>query len=108
MVKVIESIFYENVIFFGYNGFIGLGDVLEDLVGCDWKFIGGDFGDLDFIDVIIKFCELGKKIFLVVFGYMYYRLCYIDKQLCKCVDIDIEGILYLNVVSVLWIVDSEG
>ena len=108
MVKVIESTLHENVIFLGHNGPTGLGDAPEDPVGRDWKPIGGDFGDPDFTDAIIKSRELGKKIPLVAFGHMHHRLRHTDKQLRKCVDIDTEGTLYLNAASVPRIVDSEG
>ncbi|MGK7922436.1 MAG: TIGR04168 family protein [Trichodesmium sp.] len=107
IVKAVQNAGYENVIFLGHNGPTGLGDAPEDPVGRDWKPIGGDFGDPDFTDAIVKSRNLGKKISLVTFGHMHHRLRHTKERLRKCVDVDSQGTLYLNAARVPRIIETE-
>ncbi|NEN88690.1 MAG: TIGR04168 family protein [Okeania sp. SIO3H1] len=108
IVKAVENAVCQNIIFLGHNGPAGLGDAPEDPAGRDWSPRGGDFGDPDFTDAIIKSRQLGKKIPLVTFGHMHHRLRHTQERLRKRIDVDTEGTLYLNAASVPRIIENEG
>lgn len=108
IVKAVENAVSQNIIFLGHNGPAGLGDAPEDPAGRDWPPRGGDYGDPDFTDAIVKSRQLGKKIPLVTFGHMHHRLRHTQERLRKRVDVDNEGTLYLNAASVPRIIEIEG
>jgi uncharacterized protein (TIGR04168 family) len=98
----------EHLIFLGHNGPLGLGDQPEDMVGRDWKPLGGDFGDPDLAEAIAKVRYSGKHIPLVTFGHMHHTLRHRKDILRTRVKICNQGTVYLNAASVPRIKEIEG
>jgi len=95
-----QSAAYENLIFLGHNGPVGLGARPEDPCGKDWEPIGGDFGDPDLAEAIAQSKQMGKWVPLVTFGHMHHHLRHTKKYLRKAVCNSRDGTVYLNAASV--------
>ncbi|GET43446.1 TIGR04168 family protein [Microseira wollei] len=95
-----QSAAYENLIFLGHNGPVGLGARPEDPCGKDWEPIGGDFGDPDLAEAIAQTKQMGKWVPLVTFGHMHHHLRHTKKYLRKAVCTSPDGTVYLNAASV--------
>ncbi|KAF3885876.1 MULTISPECIES: TIGR04168 family protein [Nostocales] len=107
IVAAAKSAAYENIIFIGHNGPIGLGERPEDPCGKDWHPIGGDFGDPDLAEAIAQSMIAGKTIPLVTFGHMHHTLRHTKKEPRKRVFTSPEGVVYLNAASVPRIVETN-
>ncbi|HBE30794.1 MAG TPA: TIGR04168 family protein [Cyanobacteria bacterium UBA11368] len=102
-----QSAAYENLIFLGHNGPVGLGSRPEDPCGKDWEPIGGDFGDPDLADAIAQ-TKQSKWVPLVTFGHMHHKLRHTKKHLRTAVYTSRDGTVYLNAASVPRIVQHGG
>ena len=100
ILSAVESTPYDNLIFMGHNGPLGLGDKPEDTCGKDWGEIGGDHGDPDFAEAIAKAISHGKTIPLVTFGHMHHSLRHRKDRLRTIVNTNTEGTVYLNAAAV--------
>jgi uncharacterized protein (TIGR04168 family) len=99
---------FDQLIFLGHNGPLGLGDQAEDIVGRDWKPLHSDFGDPDFAEAIAKVRSTGKKIPLVTFGHMHHNLRHRKDILRTRVKVCHTGTVYLNAASVPRIKEIDG
>ena len=100
ILAAVNSTAYDNLIFMGHNGPLGLGDAPEDICGKDWGELGGDHGDPDFADAIAKTIGYGKSIPLVTFGHMHHSLRHRKDRLRTMVDTNGGGTVYLNAAAV--------
>ena len=64
----------DTLIFLGHNGPYGLSNDPRDVWGCDFKPELGDFGDIDFRQIIDYAKQKGFYVPLVVAGHMHHRL----------------------------------
>lgn len=100
ILTAVDNTTYDNLIFMGHNGPLGLGDAPEDICGKDWGELGGDHGDPDFAEAIAKTISYGKSIPLVTFGHMHHSLRHRKDRLRTMVDNNGEGTVYLNAAAV--------
>lgn len=105
IVSIAENTQYDNLIFIGHNGPLGLGDRPEDTCGKDWGELGGDHGDPDFTAAIEKTISYGKSIPLVTFGHMHHSLRHRKDRLRTIVNRN-QGTVYLNAASVPRIIET--
>ena len=95
----------ETLIFIAHNGPFGLGDKTESICGRDWKIEGGDYGDRDLTEAIVRVRNSGKAIPLVTFGHMHHELKNPPGKRRNIVEID-EQTVYLNAACVPRIIRS--
>lgn len=108
MISAVKQTSYDQIIFIGHNGPLGLGSNPEDTCGRDWNPLGGDYGDPDFRDTIEITRTLNKKIPLVTFGHMHHSLRHTKKRLRTIVNQDDNGTIYLNSASTPRIQEING
>ena len=106
ILSVVNSTAYDNLIFMGHNGPLGLGDKPEDTCGRDWGELGGDHGDPDFAEAIEKTLSYGKSIPLVTFGHMHHSLRHRKDRLRTTINTNAEGTVYLNAAAVPRIIET--
>ncbi|MBD2099339.1 TIGR04168 family protein [Leptolyngbya sp. FACHB-261] len=95
-----------SLIFLAHCGPTGLGDAPEAPCGRDWQPIGGDHGDPDLEQAIVKARSAGRAVPLVVFGHMHHQLRHTKTQKRQRVHRDAAGTVYLNAADVPRIVRS--
>jgi uncharacterized protein (TIGR04168 family) len=100
IVQATEAAAHQTLIFIGHNGPSGLGTAPHAPCGRDWQPLGGDYGDPDFSEAIVKARTLGKQIPLVTFGHMHHRLRHDRTRLRQRLMTDDWGTVYLNAAQV--------
>ena len=109
IMQAVKQTKYDNIIFIGHNGPVGLGDKAEDTCGRDWQPLGGDYGDPDLAEAIDRTRELGKQVSLVTFGHMHHPLRHTKKRLRTIINRDDRhDTIYLNAAATPRIEDISG
>lgn len=106
IVEAANSAAFENIIFMGHSGPLGLGDSPVDPCGKDWHPIGGDYGDPDFASAIAQVRNRGKSIPLVAFGHMHHQLRHSDQLRIPVVSL--QETVYVNAANVPRIMQTES
>ncbi len=96
IIHQVKQTTFDNIIFVGHNGPLGLGDKPESICGKDWYPLGGDFGDPDLEQAISFSREIGKNVMLVTFGHMHNQLKYDKNKSRIMIEQDTEKTTYLN------------
>lgn len=105
IVQSAENSAHETVILIAHNGPYGLGDRTESICGRDWKLEGGDYGDPDLTEAIVRMRDLGKFIPLVTFGHMHHELKNPRGKRRNIVEVR-EQTVYLNAACVPRIING--
>ncbi len=63
----------QDIIFLAHNGPAGLGDKPGDIWGCDFKPVGGDWGDTDLAAAIRYAKNQNKRVRAVIAGHMHLK-----------------------------------
>ena len=87
---------YDNIIFLGHNGPLGLGNEEHSICGKDWKAGGGDYGDPDFAEAISKSYQMQKIVPLVTFGHMHHHLRLNSQRTRDAIATNEMGTVFLN------------
>ena len=97
---------HETLIVIAHNGPFGLGNSTESICGRDWKIEGGDYGDPDLTEAIIRVRNSNKSIPLVTFGHMHHELKNPRGKRRNVVEVH-EQTVYLNAACVPRIIASS-
>lgn len=88
-----------SIVLLAHNGPTGLGSKMNDICGRDWIYGGGDHGDPDLAQAVLKLKSSTQlSIPLVVFGHMHQALAYGGQR--KMIVVDTDGTIYLNAAIV--------
>ncbi|MBD2187514.1 TIGR04168 family protein [Pseudanabaena mucicola] len=87
---------HETIIFLGHNGPLGLGAEASSICGKDWKPVGGDYGDPDFMNAIEQSYQMRKHVPLVTFGHMHHHLKLNNHKSRTAIATNSRGTIFLN------------
>lgn len=103
--RCIDEAKSDQIIFLAHNGPTGLGSRRDDMWGCDFKEIEGDYGDIDLRQAIDYALVSGKRVIAVVAGHMHRTLKGGGSRRWQTID---DGVQYINAAHVPRIFINEN